>query len=99
MVEHWVVHFHPVIKHHLLVIEVKRLLEKRWDSSGLIRLIGVGVSSLERAKDPEQPELFEDQYDKQKKVEQTVLGIKTKLSTDSIIKASLLGKEKNHGRL
>ena len=79
--------------------EVKQLLKKRWDSSGLIRLIGVGVSSLEQAGDPEQPELFEDQYDKQKIVEQTVLGIKTKLSTNSIIKASLLGKEKNHGRL
>lgn len=77
--------------------EVKHLLEKRWNGSELIRLIGVGLSSLEEENEPHQPELFEDRYDKKKKVEQAVLGIKNRMSTGSIVKGSLLRKKKEGG--
>ena len=74
--------------------EAKQLLEKRWNNSELIRLIGVGLTSLEKANEPRQPELFEDRYDKKKKVEQAVLGIKNRMSSGSIVKASLLKRDR-----
>jgi DNA polymerase-4 len=77
--------------------EARKLLAKRWNNSELIRLIGVGLTSLEKAGVPGQPELFEDKYDKKKKVEQAVLGIKNRMPSGSIVKASLLKKDKRRG--
>lgn len=69
------------------------LLGKRWDGFSPIRLIGAGVSTVESTKTPEQPELFEQEYDKKKKVEEAVLKIRMKMSRNSIIKATLLEKK------
>ena len=87
------------LRHHVhsaeeIYHEAKRLLEKRWDRTAMIRLIGIGLSSLERAEDPEQPELFEDALDKQKKVEQAVLRIRSEHTSKAVVKASLLHKKK-----
>jgi len=80
--------------------EGKSLLEKRWDRTALIRLIGVGLSSLERASEPDQPELFEDDLNKRKKVEEAVLRIRRQHDSGAVVKASLLhknkGERKNH---
>ncbi|MFO7731958.1 MAG: DNA polymerase IV [Spirochaetia bacterium] len=65
------------------------LLQKRWSRQQEIRLIGVGVSSVFTADtQPEQPELFSDPYDRQKKVEKVVNSIRAKGSR--IEKASLI---------
>lgn len=69
---------------------VMALLEKRWDGRRQIRLIGLGLSSLEKESTGAQPELFEDALDRQKKVEKTVLDLKRKFHGEQMVKASLL---------
>jgi DNA polymerase-4 len=73
---------------------VRDLLAKRWNRSRLIRLIGIGVSSVEGSGDPEQPELFEDRYDRKKRVEKTVLELRRRLPDEAIVKANLLKKKR-----
>ncbi len=65
-----------------------RLLKKKWKISEAIRLIGLGLSSIEDIKTPNQIELFTDSYEQIKKVEQTVLQIRKK--GNKLTKASLL---------
>ena len=68
------------------------LLDKRWNGSDLIRLIGLGLTALENAAQPEQAELFDDPYDKKKKVEEAVFSYHKSKKGGSIVKASLLRK-------
>lgn len=69
---------------------VLELLRQRWNGSRLIRLIGVGVSSVEEAGSAVQGELFEDEYDRRKKVEKAVLELGKKMSGKPVVKANLL---------
>ena len=64
------------------------LLESRWNGMDTVRLIGIGMLSVEDAEAAEQPELFEGSYEKQKMVEKAVFRIKGK--GNRITKASLL---------
>ncbi|MBN1647132.1 MAG: DNA polymerase IV [Spirochaetales bacterium] len=68
------------------------LLNKKWNRSSEIRLIGLGLSNLQKNGSPEQNRLFEDPYDKKKKVEKTIHEIR--LHGNKVTKASLLGKKK-----
>ena len=68
------------------------LLKTRWDRTRLIRLIGLGVSSMEKPDMPDQKELFEDKYDRKKKVEEVVFRIRN--NGNPVLKASLLNKKK-----
>ncbi|MBN2049595.1 MAG: DNA polymerase IV [Spirochaetales bacterium] len=68
------------------------LLEARRDSSRAVRLIGLGVSSLEEGEEPAQKELFQDGYDRKKMVEEAVFRMQKQGS--AVVKASLL-KQKN----
>jgi DNA polymerase IV len=70
------------------------LLEKRWDGYTPVRLLGVGTEELEPAQTPVQKELFSDDYDKKKTVEEAVLAIRRKFGSGEVVKASLLGKKK-----
>ncbi len=67
------------------------LLNSRWNGASSIRLIGTGLLSLESADNPEQHELFGDQYEKKNKVEKTVFKLKNR--GEVITKASLLDNE------
>ncbi len=69
------------------------LLSKRWNGSDGIRLVGVGLTALDSASEPDQTELFEDTYDKKKKVEEAVLSYHNSKKGGNIIKASLLNKD------
>ncbi|MBT3272176.1 MAG: DNA polymerase IV [Spirochaetales bacterium] len=69
------------------------LLEKRWNGTEPIRLVGVGLTALEQAGEPEQGELFEDAYDRRKKVEEAVFSYSKSKKGGSIIKASLLNRD------
>lgn len=69
-----------------------RLLDKRWQGGELIRLIGLGLTALENTAQPEQNELFEDPYDKKKKVEEAVFSYHKSKKGANIVKASLLNK-------
>lgn len=64
------------------------LLDSRWNGSTSVRLIGTGLMALENSETPEQHDLFEDEFEKQKKVEKAVFKLKTK--GEQITKASLL---------
>lgn len=66
------------------------LFYKRWNGNTPIRLVGVGLISVEAAEIPEQMNLFEDGFEKKKKVEEAVFNLKNK--GEKITKASLLKK-------
>jgi len=68
-----------------------RLLQKKWKKSESIRLIGLGISSLENISTPGQMGLFEDVYEQSKKVEKVALAIRKK--GNKITKASLLNRK------
>ncbi|MCK5199765.1 MAG: DNA polymerase IV, partial [Spirochaetales bacterium] len=72
-----------------------RLLKKKWNNSEAIRLIRLGLSSIEDIKTPNQIELFSDKYEQNKKVEQTVLQIRKK--GNKLTKASLLNRNSRRG--
>lgn len=74
------------------------LLEKRWNGSDLIRLVGLGLSGIEKSAEPSQSELFEDGFDRKKKVEKTVLSIKQKNKANIVVKASLLRPKKSDNK-
>ena len=67
------------------------LLNTRWNGTEPVRLIGTGFNSVENADSPEQPELFENPFEKKYRVEKAVFSIKTKGS--KVTKASLLKLE------
>lgn len=69
------------------------LLEKRWNGSVELRLIGVGLGNVETEDSAVQGELFEDKQDKRKKVEKTVLALKKKMTGGAVVKANLLGRK------
>ncbi|TFG65046.1 MAG: DNA polymerase IV [Spirochaetales bacterium] len=83
---------HPIHSAEELYETVTGLLDKRWDGNRLIRLIGLGFSSLEKESEKGQQELFEDDMNRQKKVEKTVLALKKKFHAEQVVKASLLKK-------
>ncbi len=69
------------------------LLKKKWDNHSLIRLVGLGVSSLEKKGSHQQIELFCDAADQHSKVENAVQIIRSK--GRNINKASLIPHRKN----
>ena len=68
-----------------------QLFEKKWDHSSAVRLIGMGVSSVEIQNIPDQIQLFPDSEDQKSKVEKAILSLRAKGS--KIVKASLMKKE------
>ena len=83
-------HIHSAEEIYTIACE---LLEKRWNGSTPLRLIGVGLGNVEDEDSAVQGELFEDRKDKQKRVEKTVLELKKKMSENSVVKANLLGRK------
>lgn len=71
----------------------RKILKEKWKNREFIRLLGVGVSNLVGEDYPYQAELFQDQYDKKKKVEQIVLKIRQKHKGVKLTKARLLKDE------
>ncbi len=69
-----------------------KLLHRKWKKSEEIRLIGLGLSSLENINTPGQIDLFEDDYKKNIKLEKVALAIRKK--GNKMIKASLLDRNR-----
>jgi len=69
------------------------LLQARWDGATPIRLLGLGAANLEDAAVPVQGELFEDPFQKKRKVEEAVTRLREKIAGVSLTKASLLKKK------
>jgi DNA polymerase-4 len=70
-----------------------QLLDQRWNGSTPVRLVGVGVANVVAPGQAIQGELFEDDFDKKKKVEETVIRLREKLQGVKLTKASLIDKE------
>ncbi|MBI9101360.1 MAG: DNA polymerase IV [Spirochaetales bacterium] len=68
------------------------LLKKRWDGHSPVRLIGLGLASVQESKGEHQGELFENEWERQKKVENAVFDLKQK--GQRVVKASLLKNRK-----
>jgi len=74
------------------------LLEKRWDTHTPVRLVGVGFSNVVRDTEDEQLELFGDEDDRRRKVEEAVVDLRRKLSGIKLTRASLLRPGEAGGR-
>ncbi len=84
---------HPVRSEDELYSTALKLLERKWNGKPFIRLIGLGVSSVEKDDSPQQIELFSDTDDQKAKVEKAVQSLRIKGST--ITKASLMERNRN----
>jgi DNA polymerase-4 len=74
------------------------LLGQRWDGNTPVRLIGISCSGLESEGKEEQPELFPEEGEKSRKVEQAVLGLKRRYGDLPVRKASLIETPKDPGK-
>ncbi|HUX50547.1 MAG TPA: DNA polymerase IV [Spirochaetia bacterium] len=80
---------------HRAVLE---LLDKRWDGKTAVRLVGVSCARLESEGSEEQPELFPEDDDRNRRVEKAVLNLKERYGSLPVRKASLMKRpdqEKN----
>ncbi len=77
---------------------VRGLLSAKWDGKRPIRLLGVGVNPVRADACTEQLALFEDAFDKKRKVEEAVLEVNSRHSPKSIVKASNLGDVRKGGK-
>ncbi len=69
------------------------LLKKRWDGSTPVRLIGVGTANVKKQDLSTQWELFDDPFNKKRKVEEAVAHIRQSISGSGLTRASLLKKK------
>lgn len=81
---------HPVTTTEELHSRAKALFIDKWDGHTPIRLIGVGLSNVVEGDKTEQRELFTDELDRKKKVEEAVFKIKKNIAGSRITKASLM---------
>lgn len=72
-----------------LNLHAQRLFAERWTGEP-IRLLGVGVSLVEGESEPEQSELFADDTERRRRLEQAVFAIQAE--GKPVVKASLLGR-------
>lgn len=70
------------------------LLRSRWDGRTPLRLLGVGCANLEPEGAQSQPELFPEDDEKNRRIEQTVLDLKRRYGRIPVQKASLLEGDK-----
>jgi hypothetical protein len=71
---------------------VRKLFASRWTVGRTVRLIGVGLGSLEESGGPEQGDLFEAEAEKQGKVEKALADLRKKHpGAAPVVRASLLG--------
>ncbi len=87
-VKHWITSSDEI---YTLALQ---LLDRRWNGSTPVRLVGVGTANVVAPGQAIQGELFEDDFDKKKKVEETVTRLREKMRGVKLTKASLINKEK-----
>ena len=83
----------PVYSADQLHAKALELLRKRWDTSKPIRLIGIGVTGVDKSGGGAQQELFEGEDRRKQKLEEAVLSIKNQFDSGVIKKASLMKKK------
>jgi DNA polymerase-4 len=68
----------------------RSLLAARWDGGTPVRLVGAGCANLEHAGSRGQLELFDDDMERRRRVEEAVLEIRRRMGDGTVTKASLL---------
>jgi DNA polymerase-4 len=69
------------------------MLEQKWDGSREIRLIGVGVAQVEHEDSERQGELFGDQDERRRRVEEAALEVNTRFGKTGLTRARFLGRD------
>lgn len=87
-VKHWITSSDEI---YTLALQ---LLDRRWNGSTPVRLVGVGTANVVAPGQAIQGELFEGDFDKKRKVEETVTRLREKMRGVKLTKASLINKEK-----
>ncbi len=86
--KHWITSSEELYK------TAKELFNSKWQQGKPIRLLGVGLYNVENRNSEIQTELFDDNYTKKRKIEETVVRLKEKDSKIKITRASFLLKTK-----
>ncbi len=69
------------------------LLDQRWNGSTPVRLIGVGTANVVAPGEAIQGELFAEEFDKRRRVEETVTRLRKKMKGIKLTKASLIDRD------
>jgi DNA polymerase-4 len=86
-VKHWITSSDEI---YALALD---LLDQRWNGSTPVRLIGVGTANVVAPGEPIQGELFAEELDKRRKVEETVTRLRQKMKGIKLTKASLIDRD------
>ena len=86
-VKHWITSSDEV---YTLALE---LLDQRWNGSTPVRLVGVGAANVVVPGQAMQGELFAEELDKRRKVEEAVSRLRQKMKGTKITKASLIDRD------
>lgn len=87
----------PVTSTAELFHHIRKLLGSRWTSGRGVRLVGVGLGNLEAADGIYQGDLFQDDHEKQNRVEAALAEYRKKHPSGAqITRASLMGRPKRH---
>jgi len=86
-VKHWITSSDEI---YTLALD---LLEQRWNGSTPVRLIGVGTANVVAPGEAIQGELFAEEFDKRRKVEETVTRLRQKMKGVKLTKASLIDRD------
>ncbi len=86
---------HPVASSTELYRVIRQLFTSRWTKGRTVRLVGVGLGSLEGAGGPEQGDLFSTDSEKQGRVEKALAELRKKHPGGvEVVRASLLNKNR-----
>ena len=86
-VKHWITSSDEI---YALALD---LLDQRWNGSTPVRLIGVGTANVVAPGEAIQGELFAEEFDKRRKVEETVTRLRQKMKGIKLTKASLIDRD------
>jgi DNA polymerase-4 len=86
-VKHWITSSDEI---YALALD---LLDQRWNGSTPVRLIGVGTANVVAPGEAIQGELFAEEFDKRRKVEETVTRLRQKMKGVKLTKASLIDED------
>jgi DNA polymerase-4 len=85
--KHWITSSDEI---YALALE---LLKQRWNGSTPVRLVGVGTANVVAPGQAIQGELFAEEFDKRRKVEETVTHLRQKMKGIKLTKASLIDRD------
>jgi DNA polymerase-4 len=86
-VKHWITSSDEIYN---LALE---LLDQRWNGSTPVRLVGVGTANVVAPGEAIQGELFAEELDKRRRVEETVTRLRQKMKGVKLTKASLIDRD------